>query len=268
MFGLEGPAAVAQFVQRARTYRARVSPRWDLAYGYPRGTVTAGLHAGVAACEWHLHTWDLACSRGRDHRPRPRRCTEPLRRVWPQPGGPGGLAARPVFLEPAFARGRRSSGAQHQPRGRRRLTLAPADAPQDVRAASPGPQAFERALRLAQEPATAASDRLPVTGRAPLHGATGMADPAYRRSAVTAFLWFVSVPRSGLLAPADGGIGLAADHHGVGQAADPLGHLATAMRTNGHDPPSVNPRSDHPRRSRAPAWMADAAPAGCPTLRP
>jgi hypothetical protein len=69
MSGLEGPAAVEQFVQRAGTYRARVSLRWDLAYGYPRGTVTAGLHAGVAACEWHLHTWDLASAGGWPYRP-------------------------------------------------------------------------------------------------------------------------------------------------------------------------------------------------------
>ena len=29
-------------------------------FGYPRGTVTAGLHAGVAAVEWHVHAWDFA----------------------------------------------------------------------------------------------------------------------------------------------------------------------------------------------------------------
>ena len=57
---LDGPAAVALFVHRARAYRDRLPAEWDLPFGYPRGTVTAGLHAGIAACEWHLHTWDLA----------------------------------------------------------------------------------------------------------------------------------------------------------------------------------------------------------------
>jgi len=69
MAGLEGSIAVAQFVESARTYRDRLTPVWDLPFGYPRGTVTAGLHAGVAACEWHLHAWDLARSRDRGHRP-------------------------------------------------------------------------------------------------------------------------------------------------------------------------------------------------------
>ncbi len=66
---MPGPDAVARFVASARAYRMRVAPAWDLPYGYPRGTVTAGLHAGMAACEWHLHTWDLARSRGMGHRP-------------------------------------------------------------------------------------------------------------------------------------------------------------------------------------------------------
>jgi len=67
--GLGGPEAMAQFVARARAYRDRLSAQWDVPYGYPRGTVTAGLHAAVAACEWHLHTWDLTHALGRGHRP-------------------------------------------------------------------------------------------------------------------------------------------------------------------------------------------------------
>ena len=67
--GLEGPIALARFVERARTYRDRLPARWDLPFGYPRGTVTAGLHAAVAACEWHLHTWDVARAQGGGHRP-------------------------------------------------------------------------------------------------------------------------------------------------------------------------------------------------------
>ena len=64
-----GPAALELFVDRARSYRARLPAAWDLSYGYPRGTVTAGLHAATAATEWHLHAWDLARSGGSGHRP-------------------------------------------------------------------------------------------------------------------------------------------------------------------------------------------------------
>jgi len=64
-----GPAALELFVTRARSYGARLPAAWELPYGYPRGTVTAGLHAAMAATEWHLHAWDLARSGGADHRP-------------------------------------------------------------------------------------------------------------------------------------------------------------------------------------------------------
>lgn len=64
-----GPEALGLFVTRARSYRERLPAVWDLPYGYPRGTVTAGLHAAMAATEWHLHTWDLARSGGAGHRP-------------------------------------------------------------------------------------------------------------------------------------------------------------------------------------------------------
>jgi uncharacterized protein (TIGR03083 family) len=64
-----GPAALELFVTRARTYGDRLPASWDLPYGYPRGTVTAGLHAAMAATEWHLHAWDLARSAGSGHRP-------------------------------------------------------------------------------------------------------------------------------------------------------------------------------------------------------
>ena len=64
-----GPAPLDLFVTRARSYRARLPAAWDLPYGYPRGTVTAGLHAAMAATEWHLHAWDLARSGGSGHRP-------------------------------------------------------------------------------------------------------------------------------------------------------------------------------------------------------
>jgi hypothetical protein len=64
-----GPAAVELFVTRAKSYAERLPAAWDLPYGYPRGTVTAGLHAAMAATEWHLHAWDLARSVGSGHRP-------------------------------------------------------------------------------------------------------------------------------------------------------------------------------------------------------
>jgi hypothetical protein len=64
-----GPDALDLFVARARSYGARLPAAWDLPYGYPRGTVTAGLHASVAATEWHLHAWDLARAGGSAHRP-------------------------------------------------------------------------------------------------------------------------------------------------------------------------------------------------------
>jgi hypothetical protein len=69
LVGLDGPAAVERFVARARGYRDRLFEDWDLPFGYPRGTVTAGLHAGVAGCEWHLHAWDLSGVVGGTHRP-------------------------------------------------------------------------------------------------------------------------------------------------------------------------------------------------------
>jgi hypothetical protein len=61
--------AVRQFEAEARRYAERLEPNWDLPFGYPRGTVTAGLHAGLAATEWHLHAWDLAGTLGADHCP-------------------------------------------------------------------------------------------------------------------------------------------------------------------------------------------------------
>ena len=61
-----GAARVDEFASEARRYAQRLGPVWDLPYGYPTGTVTVGLHAGIAATEWHLHAWDLS---GGTHRP-------------------------------------------------------------------------------------------------------------------------------------------------------------------------------------------------------
>lgn len=64
-----GPDRIATFAAEAERYATRVAEHWDVPYGYPRGTVTAGLHAGVAAVEWHVHAWDLAHADGGDHTP-------------------------------------------------------------------------------------------------------------------------------------------------------------------------------------------------------
>jgi uncharacterized protein (TIGR03083 family) len=61
--------ALVEFVESADGYAVRLPEHWDLAYGYPGGRVTAGLHAGAATAEWHLHAWDLAGAAGREHRP-------------------------------------------------------------------------------------------------------------------------------------------------------------------------------------------------------
>ncbi|MEL7207918.1 MAG: maleylpyruvate isomerase N-terminal domain-containing protein, partial [Actinomycetota bacterium] len=62
-------AAMARFVDAARSYPDRVAAHWDLPYGYPFGVVTAGHHAAAAAAEWHLHAWDLARVGGERHEP-------------------------------------------------------------------------------------------------------------------------------------------------------------------------------------------------------
>lgn len=63
----DGPGRIEVFAHEARRYATRVLSGWDLPYGFPYGTITAGLHLGIAAGEWHLHAWDLSAGR---HRPR------------------------------------------------------------------------------------------------------------------------------------------------------------------------------------------------------
>ncbi len=58
--GLSGSEAAEEFVEAASAYGNRVIEHWDVAYGFPLGAVTAGLHLGVAATEYHLHAWDLS----------------------------------------------------------------------------------------------------------------------------------------------------------------------------------------------------------------
>jgi len=64
-----GPARIDEFRASADAYAARLGEHWDAPFAYPRGLVTAGLHAGVAAVEWHIHAWDLARAAGGDHEP-------------------------------------------------------------------------------------------------------------------------------------------------------------------------------------------------------
>lgn len=66
---LSGPIAIGRFAESARSYFSRVDKHWDVPFAYPFGLVTAGLHAGVAAAEWHLHAWDLSTATGHRHRP-------------------------------------------------------------------------------------------------------------------------------------------------------------------------------------------------------
>lgn len=60
---LDGVAATSEFGSKARRYLDRALNHLDVPFGYPAGTVTVGLHLGVAAAEWHLHAWDLASGR-------------------------------------------------------------------------------------------------------------------------------------------------------------------------------------------------------------
>jgi hypothetical protein len=64
-----GPERIADFVTSAHAYAERLRASWDLPFGFPYGTVTAGIHAGGATGEWHLHAWDLGCAIGVEHRP-------------------------------------------------------------------------------------------------------------------------------------------------------------------------------------------------------
>jgi uncharacterized protein (TIGR03083 family) len=64
-----GPDRIALFTASADDYAERLIVHWDAPFAYPRGPVTAGLHAGVAAVEWHVHAWDFATSAGRSYTP-------------------------------------------------------------------------------------------------------------------------------------------------------------------------------------------------------
>ena len=138
---------------------------------------------------------------------------------------------------PTFSSGSPRLGAE-------RAASAPPHPAQDVLTAASGAGALVGAFRVRQ---AATRDGLPVARRAALDATARMVYPSERRAAVAAVLGLVAVPRARLLAPADGDVGLTADHDRVGQAADPIGHFATAVRTNGHDPPLLDVAADHLR---------------------
>ena len=65
----DGPSRMTRFSSEADRYADRLIEHWDAPFAYPRGLVIAGLHAGVAATEWHLHAWDFAQARGEVYEP-------------------------------------------------------------------------------------------------------------------------------------------------------------------------------------------------------
>lgn len=55
----DGPSRLAAFDVSAHRYADRLASSWGTPYLFPGGRVSAGLHALLAAGEWHLHAWDL-----------------------------------------------------------------------------------------------------------------------------------------------------------------------------------------------------------------
>lgn len=64
---ISGPARLHDFQLESRRYADRLASSWALPYWYPGGLVTTGLHAMLAAGEWHLHAWDLGHAIGWEH---------------------------------------------------------------------------------------------------------------------------------------------------------------------------------------------------------
>ena len=205
-----GPAARELFVTRARSYPARLPAAWDLPYGYPRGTVTAGLHAAMAASEWHLHAWDLARSvRGGAQALGSGRPLSGGRRLFGEgagraegpdrcSAGAGRRPAQPVGgTAPALRACARPGGLRPRLRTFGRVS-SPADTPQHMGAAPRDPGALELALALHDAPA---ADGLAVAGRAALEAAARMVHPADRGAAVAAFLRLVTVTRTAAPGP-------------------------------------------------------------------
>jgi uncharacterized protein (TIGR03083 family) len=99
---------VERFTASARAYAARVRAEWDIPFGYPRGTVTAGQHAALAAVEWHVHAWDLAQVLGIAHEPaRPGALAEAAAATWLASQGSGPVARATALFGPALAKRQR-----------------------------------------------------------------------------------------------------------------------------------------------------------------
>jgi hypothetical protein len=151
-------------------------------------------------------------------------------------------------------------------RSRNRVPSAPAHPPQDVCVATPRPRARKKgAFGICH---AVAPDGLAVAGGTPLHRAAGMVDAAQWCPAIATFLRFIAVPRPELLAPRNGGVGPPADDDRVSQATDPLQHLATTVRTNGHDSPLSNRVPIISGSCDIGADSTTPARPTCPTIRP
>lgn len=64
----DGPAGLDAFKAETRRYADRLPGAWELPFWYPGGLVTVGVHAALAAGEWHLHAWDLGRAIGLEHK--------------------------------------------------------------------------------------------------------------------------------------------------------------------------------------------------------
>jgi uncharacterized protein (TIGR03083 family) len=99
---------VERFAASARAYATRLPGAWDLPFGYPRGTVTAGQHGALAAVEWHVHAWDLGRVIGADHEPsRPDVLAEAAAATWLAAQGRGPVARATAAVGPALAKRQR-----------------------------------------------------------------------------------------------------------------------------------------------------------------
>jgi uncharacterized protein (TIGR03083 family) len=67
----DGPSRLAAYEESAHHYADQLELSWSRAYSFPGGSMTTGLHALLAAGEWHLHAWDLAWAFDLTPRPAP-----------------------------------------------------------------------------------------------------------------------------------------------------------------------------------------------------
>jgi hypothetical protein len=99
---------VETFVASARSYARRLRGAWELPFGYPRGTVTAGQHGALAALEWHAHAWDLARVLGVDHVPADADVlAEAAAETWLASQGRGPVARATAAVAPKVAKRQR-----------------------------------------------------------------------------------------------------------------------------------------------------------------